>query len=92
MSPKREMQNVHSPQYICLEFLLGHCGKAQLCNYSHHNMPYLWQYRYPGNEQADSWKTFTENESEEIERQFCIVDVTETDVEHIVVAPPPTAL
>ncbi|XP_022804544.1 uncharacterized protein LOC111341797 [Stylophora pistillata] len=92
MSPKREMQNVHSPQYICLEFLLGHCGKAQLCDYCHHNMPYLWQYRYPGNEQADSWKTFTENECEEIERQFCIVDVTETDVEHIVVAPPPTAL
>lgn len=52
----------------------------------------MWQYRYPDNEQADGWKAFTENESEDIERQFCTVDVTETEIGHIQVAPPPTAL
>lgn len=92
MNPKTEVQNFHSPQYICLEFLLGHCGKVQLCEYFHHNMPYMWQYRYLDNEQADGWKAFTENESEDIERQFCTVDVTETEIGHIQVAPPPTAL
>ena len=89
---KREVQNMHNPQYICLDFLLGHCSKQELCDHYHYSMPYMWQYKDPSNEQADNWKAFTENENEAIERLFCDVNVTVKEMEHIMIAPPPFIL
>ncbi|XP_078359754.1 uncharacterized protein LOC144644197 [Oculina patagonica] len=89
-----QMRDVpHSPHNICLEFLLGHCSKEQLCDHYHYRAPYMWQYKYSSTDhQGDTWKSFTQSESETIEQQFCDVNVVVAEMEHIMIAPPPSAL
>ena len=56
----------------------------------------MWQYRYKDstNESGigNSWKSFTENENEAIERQFCDVNITVARMEDIMIATPPDVL
>lgn len=82
-----------SPHHICLDFLLGHCSKDQLCDHYHYSTPYMWQYKYPSTDrQGDTWRSFTQSENEAIEQQFCDVNVVVAEMEHIMIAPPPSVL
>lgn len=81
------------PQYICLDFLLGHCSKEQLCDHYHYNVPYMWQYKDPSSDhQGDTWKPFTQSENEAIEQQFCDVNVLDAEMEHTMIPTPPSVL
>ena len=87
----KQERKVSCPPLICLENLLGHCDKKPLCDHNHCTMPYMWQYRHLGVD-GDTWKAFTPSENEAIERQFCDVNVSVADVEHIMISPPPSVL
>lgn len=87
-------QRRDAPQYICLDFILGHCRKEQLCDQYHdlaYNAPYMWQYNI-SDHQGDTWEAFTQSENEAIERQFCDVNVLDAEMEHIMIPTPPSVL
>lgn len=53
----------------------------------------MWQYKYPSTDrQGDTWRSFTQSENEAIEQQFCDVNVVVAEMEHIMIAPPPSVL
>ena len=51
----------------------------------------MWQYQDPRGD-GDSWKAFTVNENEDIEKQFCDVNITVAEMKHIMISTPPSLL